>query len=79
LEPEPWSGNIVRLLRGEKVETEAGSGPRMSEGVAPGQAHDAEEFKETLEALQEELETLNAEAAQLQSRITENVTELLEA
>ena len=93
-------GNIVRLWRGEEVETEAGSGARMAEafpegatgtfrgsarspraseieaqdwslnpgryvGVAPGQAHDDEEFKEKLEALQEELEALNAEAAQL--------------
>jgi type I restriction enzyme M protein len=105
-------GNIVRLVRGEKVETEAGSGARMVEafpegryrdapglcklvtredikaqdwslnpgryvGIAPGQVHDAEEFKEKLEALQEELEALNAEAAQLQSRIAENVAELL--
>ena len=107
-------GNIVRLWRDEKVETDAGSSERMSEafpdsgyrdvpglckvatrkdieaqgwslnpgryvGIAPGQPHDAEEFKEKLEALQEELETLNAEAAQLQSRIARNVAELLDA
>jgi type I restriction enzyme M protein len=105
-------GNIVRLWRGEQVETEAGSGPRMVEvfaggkyrdvpglckianrdeiaaqdwslnpgryvGVAPGQAHDDEEFKERLEALQEELEMLNTEAANLQSCIAQNVSELL--
>jgi type I restriction enzyme M protein len=106
-------GNIVRLWRGEEIETTAGSGPRMAEafadggyrdvpglckvatrqeiaaqdwslnpgryvGVAPGQTQDDGEFKEKLEALQEELEGLNAEAAQLQSRIAQNVAELLE-
>jgi type I restriction enzyme M protein len=105
-------GNIVRLWRGEEVETEAGSGPHMAEafpkgryldvpglckaasrdeikaqdwslnpgryvGVAPGRAHDDEEFKEKLEALQERLEALNISAAQLQARIAENVAELL--
>ena len=46
-------------------------------GVAPGQVVDDEEFRVKLEALQEELETLNAEAAVLQARIAENVAELL--
>jgi type I restriction enzyme M protein len=107
-------GNIVRLWRGEKVETDAGSGSRMAEafpeggyrdvaglckvatrkdidmhdwslnpgryvGAAPGQTHDGEEFKEKLEALQEELEGLNAEAALLQARIAQNVAEVLDA
>ncbi|QOZ07308.1 class I SAM-dependent DNA methyltransferase [Bradyrhizobium sp. CCBAU 51765] len=106
-------GNIVRLWRGEEVETDAGSEPRMSEafpngryrdvpglcnvasrkdieaqdwslnpsrfvGVALGKKHDSEEFKEKLEALQEELEGLNAEAARLQSQIAINVAELLD-
>lgn len=106
-------GNIVRLWRGEEVEIEAGSKPRMAEafpkgkyrdvpglckiatrreieaqdwslnpgryvGVAPGQAHDDDEFREKLEALQEELEGLNAEAAQLQEQIAKNVAELLD-
>jgi type I restriction enzyme M protein len=105
-------GNIVRLWRGEEIETDAGSGPRMADefpdskyrdvpglckvaprsdieghgwslspgryvGVAPGQAHNDDEFKEKLETLQEELEELNAEAAQLQARIAQNVAELL--
>lgn len=107
-----YLGNIVRLWRGEAVETNAGSEARMAEafpdgsyrdvpglckvatgkdieaqdwslnpgryvGVAPGQAVNDEEFRAKLEALQEELEELNAEAAQLQSRIAENVAELL--
>jgi type I restriction enzyme M protein len=107
-------GNVVRLWRGEEVETDAGSGHRMAEafpntkyrdvpglckvasrkeieaqnwslnpgryvGVAPGQQPDDEEFRERLEALQEELEGLNAEATQLQARIAQNVAQLLEA
>jgi type I restriction enzyme M protein len=105
-------GNIVRLWRGELVETEGGSGFRMAEafpdgryrnvpglcklasrgeieaqdwsmnpgryvGIAPGQVHDEEEFKAKLETLQEELEVLNTEAAQLQAQIAQNVAELL--
>ncbi len=46
-------------------------------GVAPGQVVDDEEFRVKLEALQEELEALNAEAAVLQARIAQNVAELL--
>ena len=107
-------GNIVRLWRGEKVETDAGSGPRMAEafpdgkyrdvpglckvasrdeikaqdwslnpcryvGVAPGQAQDDDEFKEQLKALNEELETLNAQARDLQQTISSNVEEILDA
>jgi type I restriction enzyme M protein len=105
--------NIVRLWRGQPVETVAGSAARMAEafpegaysdvlglcriasrkdiaaqdwslnpgryvGVAQGQKQDDEEFRAKLEALQEELEGLNAEAAQLQARIAQNVVELLE-
>lgn len=45
-------------------------------GVPPGVADDTD-FKERLEELQEELEKLNGEAAVLQSRIAQNVAELL--
>jgi type I restriction enzyme M protein len=107
-------GNIVRLWRGEKVETDADSSARMAEtfpdsryrdvpglckiatrrdieaqewslnpgryvGFAPGQAVDVEDFKAKLGAMQEELESLNAEAMRLQSRIADNVAELLGA
>lgn len=107
-------GNIVRLWRGEGVETEQGSVARMAEafpekrymdvpglckvatrdeietqdwsltpgryvGVAPGQTQDSEEFKVKLEAMQEELEALHSEAAQLQTSIAQNVAELLTA
>jgi type I restriction enzyme M protein len=106
-------GNIVRLWRGEPLESGAGSDERMAEafpegryedvpglckvatrsdikaqdwslnpgryvGVAPGQSHDDEEFRTKLEALQEELEELNVEAAQLQARVAQNVAEILE-
>ncbi len=47
-------------------------------GVAPG-AKDDVDFKERLEALQEELEVLNAEAAGLQAKIAANVADLLGA
>jgi type I restriction enzyme M protein len=105
-------GNIVRLWRGEKIETDAGSDARMAKafpdsryrdvpglckvatrtdiqaqdwslnpgryvGAEPGRVQDTEEFKGKLGALQEELEALNVEAAQLQTRIAENVAELL--
>lgn len=105
-------GNIVRLWRGEEVETEAGSGWRMADsfpeghyrdipglckvatrneietqdwslnpgryvGVAPGQPIEDEEFKSRLEALHEELEELNTEAAQLQVRIAQNIAEFI--
>lgn len=48
-------------------------------GAAPGETMDDVDFKERLEELQEELETLNAEAARLQARIAQNVAEILGA
>lgn len=44
--------------------------------VAAGEADDVD-FRERLEELQEELERLNGQAALLQSRIAQNVAELL--
>jgi type I restriction enzyme M protein len=104
--------NIVRLYRGEDVETDAGSRELMkgkfpkgkyadvaglckvasladieAQGwsLNPGRyigvaerAADAFEFAERLEELNEQLETLNAEARVLEDRIAENVTRLLE-
>jgi type I restriction enzyme M protein len=106
-------GNIVRLWRGEKVETDAGSSKQMLPlfgygsayqdvpglckvatrariaaedwslnpgryvGVAPGEQVEDGDFRERLEALQEELEELNAEAARLQELIAHNVGEVL--
>lgn len=48
-------------------------------GVAPGEQSNNEDFLERLEALQEELDGLNAEAARLQRLIAQNVAEVLEA
>lgn len=48
-------------------------------GVAKGEVLSDEDFKEKLEALNEELEVLNAEARELEALIAENIVELLEA
>ena len=48
-------------------------------GVAPGEAVSDEDFKAQLEALNEELETLNAQARNLEQTIAGNVAEILEA
>jgi type I restriction enzyme M protein len=104
--------NIVRLYRGEKVETETGSKDLMEEsfpkgkyadvlglckvatldeieaqgwslnpgryiGVAEREADDFE-FAVRLEELNEELETLNIEARELEAVISANVAKLLE-
>jgi type I restriction enzyme M protein len=47
-------------------------------GVAPGEVVSDEDFKETLEELNEELETLSAHARELEETIARNVAELLE-
>ena len=48
-------------------------------GVAPGESVSDEDFKQQLEALNEELETLNAQALDLEQTIARNVAEILEA
>lgn len=105
--------NIVRLYRGEEIETTNGSASMLKEkfldckymdvpglcrvaslseieaqgwslnpgryvGVAEREADDFD-FKERLEELNEELETLNVEARELEGRIAQNVEKLLEA
>jgi len=47
-------------------------------GVAAGEAVSDEDFKEKLEALNEELEVLNAQARELEQTIAQNVAEILE-
>jgi type I restriction enzyme M protein len=104
--------NVVRLYRGEAVETDAGSKTMLADkfpgrkyadvlglckvatlaeieaqgwslnpgryvGVAERAADDFE-FAERLEELNEELEVLNVEARELEDRIAENVSALLE-
>lgn len=46
-------------------------------GVAPGERVEDGDFRERLEALQEELEELNAEAVRLQAVVAANVSEVL--
>lgn len=48
-------------------------------GVAEGEQEHDEDFTAKLEALQEELEVLNAEAHELEAAISSNVTNILEA
>lgn len=47
-------------------------------GVAPGKEVSDEDFKEQLEALNEELEVLNVQARELEATIGGNVAEILE-
>jgi len=103
--------NIVRLYRGENIETVHGSEKLMKESFPKGKYQDiaglckvatlkeleelgwslnpgryvgvAEEeqdkfdFKERLEELSEEMEVLNAEAKELEERISKNILEIL--
>ena len=70
---------LCKVATREKIKAQDWSlNPGRYVGVAPGHAHDDEAFKEKLEALQEKLEGLNVEAVQLQSRIAQNVAELLD-
>jgi type I restriction enzyme M protein len=48
-------------------------------GVAPGEEVSDKDFKENLEALNEELEVLNAQVRELEATIAANVAEILEA
>ena len=68
---------LCRVVSRNEIETHGWSlNPGRYVGVAEGEA-DTENFKEQLEALQEELERLNGEALELQGRIAVNVAELL--
>jgi len=48
-------------------------------GVAPGERVSDEDFKQQLETLNEELETLNSQGRELEQTIARNVAEILEA
>jgi type I restriction enzyme M protein len=61
-----------------EIETQGWSlNPGRYVGVAAGEEVSDEDFKEKLEALNEELEVLNSEALELQTRIAQNVASLL--
>lgn len=53
--------------------------PGRCVGVAPGEAVSDEDFKEQLSTLNEELQTLNVQARELEQTIARNVAEILEA
>jgi type I restriction enzyme M protein len=62
----------------EDIEAQGWSlNPGRYVGVVPGEEVSDENFKAQLEALNEELETLNAQAHQLEETIATNVTEIL--
>jgi type I restriction enzyme M protein len=63
----------------KKIEAEGWSlNPGRYVGVAPGENLSDEDFKEQLEELNEELETINAKARELEQTIAVNVAEILE-
>jgi type I restriction enzyme M protein len=69
---------LCRRVMRQELETQGWSlNPARYVGVEPGEVDDVD-FRVRLEELQEELEHLNGEAALLQSRIAQNVAELLE-
>lgn len=104
-------GNIVRLYRGEEIETDDDSAALMKENFPKGKYRDVTglckvatlkeieaqgwslnpgryvgvaekaaddfDFRERLEELNEQLETLNAQARELEDRSGQNVTKLL--
>jgi type I restriction enzyme M protein len=103
--------NIVRMYRGENIETEHGSEKFMKESFPKGRYQDITglckvatlkdieelglslnpgryvgivederdgfDFKERLEVLNEELQTLNVEAKELEGTISENISKIL--
>jgi type I restriction enzyme M protein len=63
--------------RGEIAAQDWSLNPGRYVGVAAGRIQGDEEFRTRLDALHEEFEELNVEAAELQARIARNVAELL--
>jgi type I restriction enzyme M protein len=70
-------GLCAIVSRADIVSLDWSLNPGRYVGVAPGQKHDDEEFRTRLEAMQEELETLDLEAARLQDLVARNVSEVL--
>jgi type I restriction enzyme M protein len=70
---------LCRAATLKEIEAQGWSlNPGRYVGVAPGEAVSDEDFKVQLETLNEELETLNAAARELEATIAKNVAELLE-
>jgi type I restriction enzyme M protein len=71
---------LCRAATPKEIESQGWSlNPGRYVGVAPGEAVSDEDFKVQLETLNEELETLNAQARDLEQTIARNVAEILEA
>ena len=80
---QPAYADIPGLCKAATLSEVEGQGwslnPGRYVGVAPGEEVSDEDFKEQLEALNEELEVLNAQARELEQIIAANVAEILEA
>lgn len=71
---------LCRTATLKEVEAQGWSlNPGRYVGVAAGEAVSNEDFKEQLETLNDELDTLNAQARDLEQTITSNVAAILEA
>jgi type I restriction enzyme M protein len=69
---------LCKAARLSEIEAQGWSlNPGRYVGVAPGEEVSDEDFKTQLEALNEELETLNAKARELEQTIAANVAEIL--
>ena len=69
---------LCKLATIKEIEAQGWSlNPGRYVGVAEGEADDFD-FKERLQELNEELETLNVKAKELEERISENYQKLLE-
>ncbi|MGA2585772.1 MAG: class I SAM-dependent DNA methyltransferase [Candidatus Aminicenantales bacterium] len=70
---------LCKAAMRKEIEAQSWSlNPGRYVGVAVGEEVSDEDFKEQLEALNEELETLNVEARELEDRIASNVAKILE-
>jgi type I restriction enzyme M protein len=71
---------FCRVATVKEIEAQGWSlNPGRYVGVAPGEAVSDDDFKEQLEALNEELEVLNAQSRDLEKRIATNVADVLAA
>jgi len=80
---KPKFADVAGLCRAATIKEIEAQGwslnPGRYVGVAPGEAVSDEDFKEQLETLNTELETLNAQARDLEQTIASNVVEILQA
>lgn len=71
---------LCKITSIKEIEAQGWSlNPGRYVGVAAGKSVSEEDFKEQLEALNEELETLNSQARDLEQTIARNMAEILEA